>query len=237
MEKSPYKHLFFDLDGTLTRSRSPITQEMKDAIASLPQTIIIISGQPRDSIEKQLGGARVDFILGQNGNGAFHGDKEIWQNALSDDDRREIFDHIGYIENIRNWDVDDPNDLIEDRESQVSYSFVGHHANIAMKESFDPNGVFRKKIIDENPRPLRSTDVKIAGTTCIDYFKKGSSKGSNIERLIEHEGWNKEDCLYFGDALYKGGGDETVMGVIDVQQVDGPDHTLHLLKEHYSSRE
>lgn len=236
MEKTKYKYLFFDLDGTLTRSRSPIAPEMKAVLAPLPQTIIVISGQPKDAIEMQLDGARADYVLGQNGNSAFHGDTEIWKNALSEEERREILDHIGYIDNIRNWDVSNSDDLVEDRGNQISYSFVGHHANVSQKEAFDPRGTFRQKIIDENPRPLHLTDVKIAGTTCIDYFKKGSSKGENIKHLIEHEGWNKKECLFFGNALYKGGGDETVMGIIDVQQVNDYEHTLKLLKEHYSNQ-
>jgi hypothetical protein len=31
--------------------------------------------------------------------------------------------------------------------------------------------------------------------------------------------WQKEDCLYIGDALFPGGNDETVVGVIPTQLV------------------
>ena len=47
----------------------------------------------------------------------------------------------------------------------------------------------------------------------VDYFKKGKNK-FNINRLIDLKGWEKEECLFFGDALFPGGNDETVNGVI-----------------------
>jgi hydroxymethylpyrimidine pyrophosphatase-like HAD family hydrolase len=74
-------------------------------------------------------------------------------------------------------------------------------------------------------------DVKIGGTTCYDYFKKGHHKGSNVRALIEHKGWDASECVYFGDKLMPGGNDETVIGVIDTIAVTNHRETYDKLKE------
>jgi len=44
-------------------------------------------------------------------------------------------------------------------------------------------------------------------------------------------GWNKKGCLYIGDALFPGGNDETVVGVIETKSVRNPEDTFTLLEE------
>lgn len=231
-----YKHLFFDMDGTVTRSRSLIEPKMKALFESIPDDIIIVSGAEKDQILKQLDGLNREFyILGQNGNQAVKNNEEIWWNKLSDSERKEILDHIQHIENNRDWEVIDLEDLTQDRICQISYSCIGHNENVSKKERFDPKGEKRQKILDDHPQTLKEVDVKIGGTTCFDYFRKNCNKGFNVAKLIEHLGWKKEDCVYFGDALYEGGNDETVVGVIDTIQVENEHDTYDKLKEVYAS--
>jgi hypothetical protein len=84
-------------------------------------------------------------------------------------------------------------------------------------------------MLAEHPLISDTIEVKIAGTTCLDYFKKGRNKGYNVTRLCSFKSWNLDTCLYFGDALYPGGNDETVIGIIDTQSVLNPDDTYKLL--------
>ena len=46
-------------------------------------------------------------------------------------------------------------------------------------------------------------------------------------------GWKKEECVYFGDMLFPGGNDESVIGVIDTEAVENPDDTLNILRSKY----
>ncbi|MEK7105967.1 MAG: HAD family hydrolase, partial [Patescibacteria group bacterium] len=52
----PYKLTAFDLDGTLTRSKTPITPEMAGLLQKLSETtkVAIISGGSIVQFEKQL---------------------------------------------------------------------------------------------------------------------------------------------------------------------------------------
>lgn len=229
MSNAPeYRHLFFDLDNTLTRSRSKITAPMFELLSSLTQDVVVISGASVEQIHFQLDSLPC-YILGQNGNHATHREEELWHETLSHDEVAEIEEHIATLP--RTWVVPDEKDLIENRGSQVSYSIYGHHAPVAEKERFDPDHAKRTALLATSPLLSDTIEVKIAGTTCLDYFRKGRNKGYNVLRLIEHEKWEKKDCLYFGDALYPGGNDETVIGVIKTSAVQNPDDTYAQLQK------
>jgi HAD superfamily hydrolase (TIGR01484 family) len=227
MSLSLYRHLFFDLDGTVTRSRSLITDEMRTAFKHLTESgrdAIIVSGAQHSQILKQVDGVTC-FCLGQNGNQASDPlGHDLWVDRLSDAQKVEIWAHIRSIP--RDWPVNDEDDLVEDRGAQISYSLLGHHEDISKKEAFDPGGKKRSALLVAHPFVSGTVSVKIGGTTCLDYFEKGKDKGHNVARLIETQGWKKEECVYVGDALYPGGNDEAVIGVIDTHPVKDPGETL-----------
>ncbi len=216
------------MDGTVTRSRTPVTEEMRSILNDLAQDIIVISGQSSEAIQTQLAGVDC-FVMGQNGNQVWHGTDMLWNDLLTDQERTEIMRHIGSLP--RTWDVPDQNDLIEDRGCQITYSLYGMHAPVADKERFDPDQKKRRDLLAQYPLISDTVDVKIAGTTGLDYFKKGRNKGYNVARFIEHMHWNKDECLYFGDMLFPGGNDESVIGVIATQEVSSPEDTLAQLQE------
>jgi hydroxymethylpyrimidine pyrophosphatase-like HAD family hydrolase len=139
---------------------------------------------------------------------------------------------MSHIESIpRDWEVQDESKLVEDRHSQIAYSLIGFNQEITKKESFDPGGLRRAKLLVDHPLVSDSVEVKIAGTTTLDYFKKGHHKGKNIAKLIDLLGWERSECVYIGDQLYKGGNDEDVIGVIETREVKNPSETEAVLKE------
>ncbi|MBY0539120.1 HAD-IIB family hydrolase [Patescibacteria group bacterium] len=232
MQPSQYRHLFFDLDGTVTPSRSlievPMVESMKKILES-GRDVIIVSGAEVKQALYQTGG--MPFVyLGQNGNHAYDEKQkqDLWREYLTDSEKEEVFAHIRSIP--RTWEVPDENDLVEDRNSQISYSLLGHHADKAMKSAFDPGGKIRQELLAKYPFVSDSMQVVIGGTTCFDYIKKGFHKGRNVAKLIAERGWKKEECIYVGDALYPGGNDETVIGVIDIQAIENPAGTVQFLQ-------
>ncbi len=225
-----YKHLFFDMDGTVTPSRSKIHPKMKDFLISLDQTIGIISGSHNDQMAWQMDGVEV-ICMGQNGNHAIHTDgTELWFDKLSDDEKREILSHSDCVWGACTHAVPDEDDLIEDRGSQISLSIYGHNADTTEKKACDGDFKKRAALLEQFPFESATVEVKMGGSTCLDYFRKGRNKGYNIARLIEHQGWNKDECIFFGDALFPGGNDETVVGVIEAVQVADDMDCLKKLK-------
>lgn len=216
-----YKMIFiiFDLDDTITLSRQKISKEMKKALKSFKYPYAIISGADRSQMKYQLDGLKC-LTMAQSGNDM----SPLWRNELSPKEKEEILKHI------KSTKIKIEHDMLEDRGCQIALSMVGHHAKIELKRAYDPDQKKRKAILKKHPFKSRTLTVRIAGTTCFDYTKKKGTKGKNIERFLKEMGIPKEDCLYVGDALFKGGNDESVIGVVDTRSVKNPDETLKLIK-------
>lgn len=234
------KHIFFDLDGTLTRSRSLMTDAHQELFRKLchEKDVVVVTGGQLSQIQNQIP-ASFDgeyFVLSQSGNHAIAKNGEIlWSERFTPEQKAGILALVQTIHGDVALPVKDENDLVEDRGSQISYSLIGHHEDTGKKEAFDPGAAKRLALLwkyKEAVEALRvlGADVRPGGTTTFDFTVAGKHKGFNILRLIEHEGWKKEDCLYIGDALFEGGNDETVIGVISTYAVKNPDETFNFVK-------
>ena len=221
------KHFILDMDGTITESRQIISPDMMRALGSLQcENIVVVSGADKKQIKKQLGNFKPRHILAQSGN-----DSPFWKVKLTKKEKQEVVEHIKKIKRFfPHYFEKGESDLLQDRGSQMAFSFIGHNADTNKKRDFDCKGVLRGAILKTIPLNSNKLEVRVAGTTCLDYTKKNKNKGKNIEKLIRHLNWNKEDCIYFGDALSPGRNDETVIGVIKTVEVKDPADLIVKLK-------
>lgn len=209
--------IFLDMDGTVCESRQKITPAVKAALEAQKCPILVISGASREQMTYQLDGLSCT-ILAQSGN-----DTPLWQNKLTLREKNEAVAHY------KKFFTTEPIGCMEDRGCQMALSFIGHKANPERKKNFDPKQKIRQAILKQHPFKSKTLTVRIAGTTCLDYTKKNGTKGENIKRWIKHYGLNKKDCIYYGDALFKGGNDESVIGVIKTIAVKDPADLLKKL--------
>lgn len=211
------KHLFFDMDGTICPSRQKISKEMKEQLSKLGN-IFVISGASREQMEYQLDGLSCT-ILAQSGNHT-----PLWENRLTKKEAEEVYKHANKIISVN------PN-MIEHRGCQIAFSLTGHNAPLEIKGKYDPDRKKRKAILKKYPFKSKTLICRIAGTTCLDYTRKDGTKGKNLQKWIKQNKFKKKDCIYFGDALFKGGNDETVIGVMKTIKVDSPESLLLKLKD------
>lgn len=230
----PYQHLFFDLDKTIAPSREPMQPEMYELLSGLEQDIVIVSGQAVDKIAWQsnyLSAVR----LGQNGNHAVdQSDNLLWYTPLTESEREEILTHIEVLTDALDEKPDPAYESIEDRGAQITFSPVGNKAPVELKRSYDPDLQKRKTLLSQHPFQSDNLTVKIGGSTSLDYIHKDRHKGSHVQNLIEHYNWEQTACVYFGDGLYPGGNDESVIGVIDTIPVQDHKDTYQILKRMFS---
>lgn len=227
-----YKHLFFDMDLTIAPARQLILPEMFDLLSSLDRDLVIVSGQLLEKIKWQSNDL-IAYYLGNNGNHANDPDnRDLWKNPdLSDNNKEEIYAHIKKIVESLEHDLNHDWNPIEDRGSQITFSPIGNTAPIEHKKLYDPDRKKRESFLENFPLNSDEIMVKIGGSTSFDYIHKDRHKGANVSKLIEHLGWDKGDCVYFGDGLYPGGNDEVVIGVIDTIPVKDNIDTYHKLKK------
>lgn len=218
------------MDGTLTHSRSKISDTMVVCLRELVAkggNVIIVSGATKYQILEQVGEiAKEVVIMAQNGNHAELPTGDIlWRNELTQAQKKKVFDLASKMIEKAGSKFHDSTDLVEDRVCQVSYSLIGHNAPLEKKEVADPQKEIRKNLLchfEEEILQLNNLGVhaRIGGTTCIDFTI--CHKVDNVKRLVEHMGWKKEECVYVGDALFEGGNDHSVVGVVSTQEVVSP---------------
>lgn len=224
-----YKHLFFDMDQTIAPARQPMLPEMFDLLNTLPHSIIIVSGQEVAKINWQSNGLR-SYTLGQNGNHATDlDDNELWHVPLDPQHKAEIMAHIEAIIELLDHDLNHEWSPIEDRGAQITFSPIGNTAPVELKMTYDPDRRKREAFMAQVPFQSDELVVKIGGSTSLDYIHKERHKGTNVQKLIDLMGWDKDECVYFGDGLYPGGNDEAVIGVIDTVPVKDHLETYDIL--------
>jgi HAD superfamily hydrolase (TIGR01484 family) len=236
------KHFFFDLDNTLTRSRSHITPTHAEILQTLTEhaDVIVVTGGQRSQVIKQLDPelAGKYFILAQNGNEAYHKDGTcLWENKPTPAQKTATLALIEKMCAHLALSVQDEKDLIEDRGCSIAYSTIGHHEDVTKKEQYDPDHSKRLELIEtfrpdvDRLRTELGIEVRTGGTTCLDFFGAGLNKGYNIREFLTTMHWEVDDSLYIGDALFPGGNDETVVGVIPTHAVKNPDDTFAFITQ------
>ncbi|MDB5238509.1 MAG: HAD-superfamily hydrolase subfamily [Candidatus Kaiserbacteria bacterium] len=233
------KHFFFDLDGTLTRSHVVIDPANVGTLSKLCdlRDVIVVTGGTYPDIQRQLTPALDGkyFSLAQSGGHATNkSGEELWREVISPEQTASILELIEKMKHGFDIKVRDENDCVELRGSQVSYSVLGYNEDVEKKYAFDPDFSKRKQMLNNfaaDVEKLKSIGIEVAvgGTTTFNFTLVGQDKGSNVARLIRQESWDKDECLYIGDALKPGENDFAVVGVIETQAVKDPNETFELI--------
>lgn len=242
------KLIVFDLDETVTETRSPMSDEMSELMGQLLKKyqVCIISGGSFQQFEKQLlsnlkvgstdleglhlmptcGTRYYTFNLGK------YSWAEIYAENFTEAEKKIIvaalnegLDELGYR-------IKTPKGpLIEDRGSQITYSALGQDAEPAEKKAWDPSGDKKRKIRDVVAEKIPNFEVRAGGTTSIDVTKLGIDKAYGMKKLMELLQMSKEDILFIGDRIWEGGNDYPIklMG-IDCVAVGGYEHTPWVLR-------
>lgn len=206
--------------------------------------VIIVTGQKEQQIVNQVPVDQIDhyYMMSQQGNHVV--DKKgsiLWHEKVTPEQEatvrpfaRKLTEAFAALKQI---DIPDYSDIFENRGSQIASSVLGFHAPNELKYTADPDQSIRRSLLAQHPEEiekLRTVGIEVmpAGTTTFDFILLGKHKGSNIRTLINHIDWKEDDCLYFGDALFPGGNDETVIGVIPTHAVRNPDETFKYIEEH-----
>lgn len=239
----------FDLDDTLAPSKSQIPAGIADALTRLLQRyqVCIISGGQYGQFQKQvlsqLAGVSDEYLQNLHlmptcGTQYYRYDSATGQwsmryiEALSVKQKNAAKEAlVREAKALGFWESNPWGMIIEDRESQITFSALGQEAPIAAKEAWDPNGEKKLKLRDAVARVLPDLEVRAGGTTSIDITAKGIDKAFGIQKLVKVSSVQIENMLFFGDKLQPGGNDYPVkeLGVASIE-VTGWQDTLEKLE-------
>ena len=227
--------VIFDLDGTLAESKLPLDAEMATLLTQLLDVVrvAIISGGAWTQFKQQVlshlhqDERLKDLSILPTCGTQFYRYDGAWQKLYSEDfsaDEKqkiinglnEAIDQSGFRAG-KHW-----GDLIEDRDSQITFSALGQKAPLEEKKKWDPDFKKREKI-KEVLRPLiPAFSIQLGGSTSIDVTRPGIDKAYGVKKLQEILGIAIRDMIFVGDAIFPGGNDYPAKqaGVVSVQVRD-----------------
>ena len=249
------KLVIFDLDGTLTPSKSAADGVMVELLLGLleKKKVAVIGGGKYSQFQNQLlsrmprrDSRLLDFFLFPTTSNAFYRYDQGWKNVytldLSREEKKEI--RSAFREVFRDVDYVHPKKVygptLEDRGTQMSFSPLGQEVvavlgekGIRMKEAWKKeHDALRFRMAKLLAEKLPKLEVHVGGLTTIDITRKGIDKAYGVRQIKKMLKISIRDMVFIGDALYAGGNDAAARkSGIDCVSTKGPEETKKIIKK------
>ena len=236
------KTLVFNLNGTLAASNESLDDEMVVLLKKLlmVHNVAIISGASwkhfNNKIITPLSNADLNklYLLPTTGGSMYqvwgrYGWVATYQSKLDKRDVSRIqkaideaIEETGFEQPQRLWGKQ-----VDDRETQITFCVLGHKAPLEEKEKWDLDCSKRKPLAEAIAKKLvGSYDVRISGFNSIDISLKDINKKYGIDELMKRLHISKDDVIYIGNAIFKGGDDYAAVEMgLDNVPVQDPEDT------------
>lgn len=249
------KLVVFDLDGTLTETKSKMDPEMSRLLTELlKRKIVAVIGGGKYGIFKTHFIAVLKcprellknlFLFPATATTFYryrNGWKKVYALELSRRERvkiknafKEVFRDIHYVPPRKVYGK-----VIEDRRTQVTFSALGQDvvARLGEKEGVRLKKKWKKertatklKIARILQKRLPKLEVRAAGYTSVDVTRKGVDKAYGIRQIEKYLKVPRKDVLFVGDALFRGGNDYAARRTgVQCIQVSGPREAKKLIR-------
>uniref|UniRef100_A0A182R108 Phosphomannomutase n=1 Tax=Anopheles farauti TaxID=69004 RepID=A0A182R108_9DIPT len=239
--------ILFDVDGTLTTPRQPITEEMKSFLyqSVLPRaTLGVVGGSDLDKMCEQLNGQeflqKFDYVFPENGlvhyeAGKAMGKMSISQHLGEDVLKRFINFCLHYIA-----DLELPikrGTFVEFRNGMLNISPIGRNCSTEERkefEAYDRTHRVRQTMIDRLREQFAEVDLtySIGGQISFDVYPVGWDKTFCLRHVAKRPKPFRE-IHFFGDKTSPGGNDYEIFSHSQTigHTVVSPDDTRKQLAE------
>jgi phosphomannomutase len=242
------KLIAFDLDDTLAVTKSPISDQMSGLLVKLLKKydVCIISGGKFELFKRQV----IDRLEASDrelsrlhlmptcGTRYYRHDeidrewKIIYAEDLTAQEKKRISDALeASAKEMGLWPENPYGEVIEDRNSQVTYSALGQLApaeeKYAWAEKYAEAKLKLRALVAER---LPELEVRLGGTTSVDVTRIGIDKAYGMRKLVNTLSIDKNEILFLGDKLQEGGNDYPVkaMGIDSIEVTRWEDTALVL---------
>ncbi|MDD5377276.1 MAG: HAD-IIB family hydrolase [Candidatus Gracilibacteria bacterium] len=217
-----FKMIVFDLDGTLAPSKGQMDSEMVGLFKILlsKYEVGVISGGDYPQFQKQIIPFLGDdamllrnlYVCPTCSTKMYLYRNSDWQKLYSLDFTPSEKEHIIRVLDQAIIDLglkpeQTWGELIEDRETQITYAALGQQAPLEAKKVYDSDFEKRKKVREYILNDLQGFNVLIGGATCIDITRAGVDKAYGVRKLMEVSGVGLNEIIFVGDAVFPGGND------------------------------
>ena len=212
--KQTKKLIVFDLDGTLTQHKQPLSEANRAVLDTLSKRyeIIMAGGGNCKRIYGQMGQYPITILgnYGMEESRIVDGEFRMVREETSPVDRKffekktaELRKKYGYTEF-----KGDSNEYHQS--GMVTFALLGTKADPADKLIFDPDKVRRRAMFPEVSEIFKDYSVFIGGTTSFDITPKQYNKYDAVMRYAAEKGYVKDQILFVGDDFTDGGNDSQI---------------------------
>ena len=243
------KVFIFDVDGTLTPSRLPMTEEFQKFFKEWAKknNFHLVTGSNIEKLQEQMCmyDIEAEGIFTCCGNQFWRPDPHITNisaELIYDNEfkvSRKLKKLLGTILSNSIYPHRYGNH-IEDRGSMVNFSIVGRDCNQEQREEYfkyDNEKGERKIIAQAIKEKFPDLDAVIGGQISIDIYPKGNDKSQVLDIIKQDRLVQPDEYIFIGDRTEEGGNDYPLANLINQQvigqvfQTDGPENTQKILEE------
>jgi phosphomannomutase len=246
--------IVFDLDGTLTETKSNLEPYMSRVLVTLLKSkkVAVIGGGTYRQFKKQFVSRLTCppalltrlFLFPTTATSfyRYHGGwKKVYALELSKKARqqvkqafRDVLREIHYVRPQKVYGK-----VLEDRGSQMTFSALGQDIvarlgkkGVQMKKEWtQKNTPLKFKITKLVARRLPGLEVRASGFTSIDVTRKGIDKEYGVRQIEKYLHMPIRKMLFVGDALFPGGNDYAAKRTgVECVAVRGPHDTKKIIK-------
>ena len=210
------KLIAFDLDGTLTQHKEPLTEENRcvlEALAQRYQLLMVGAGQTR-RIFRQLGEFPID-IIGNYGlqyarYDAQMQDLQVMRDLQLPCDRDSVEQRVTQLRGRFGWETYAGENVEYHPSGCVTFPVLGTKAVQQDKLSFDPDRKKRRAVYEQVVAAFPEYHVFVGGSSSFDMAPKPYNKYHALDEYCRELGITHEQVVYVGDDYGPGGNDESV---------------------------
>lgn len=219
------KLISFDLDGTITQHKTPITPQNRAVLDKLSKRyrLVMVGGGGCERIYHQMGDYPID-ILGNYSMQESHivnGRFQIVRDEKVKVDTAFFNKKCDYLRKKYGYTHYYGKSVEFHESGMVTFGLLGTKAPAAEKLNFDTDKSKRRAMLPEVKKIFKNYAVFIGGTTSFDFAEKQYNKYTAVMKYAREHGYTKDQILFVGDDLGDGGNDSQMrLGGMDYIQVD-----------------
>jgi phosphomannomutase len=234
------KIYIFDMDGTLTPARQPMTADFK--VRFLPwlkaHMAYLVAGSNYEKVTEQLPPdvvASFSGIYSSMGNVFHQKGAEVYRNEIKL--QKELLQNLEAYRRNTAYDGKTYGNYLELRPGMLNFSVLGRACPFSEREKYnawDQKTHERERIVAEMTEKFPEYEFAVGGKISIDIVEQGHGKEQVAQKIRENHPNYK--LIFVGDRIEKGGNDYPLAEALrtmentEVHGVNTPDEVLDFLE-------
>ena len=216
MDASKIKLVAFDLDGTLTQHKTPLSDEHRavlDKLGEKYKLVMLGAGMCR-RIFNQMGQYPIDIYGNYGMQMAVYNpelkDIEIVENITMPCDKESVDKRVTMLRDKYGFTEFAGENVEYHASGAVTFPVLGTKAKQEDKLAFDPDRKKRRAIYEDVKQVFSDYIVFVGGSSSFDMTPAPYNKAYALDRYCQIHGFRHDEVVYVGDDYGPGGNDESV---------------------------